>query len=59
MLAVSAAQMKSILIELRFTEALFREVIFMEAPLVKGIFGLAAVFQKLYQFPTLKNINLT
>ena len=59
MLAVSAAQMKSILIELRFTEALFREVIFMEASLVKDIFGLAAVFRKLNELPTLKSINLT
>lgn len=54
MLAVSAVQMKSVLIELRFTEVLLREVIFMETSLVKDIFSLASCVSKIESVANIK-----
>ena len=54
MLVVSAVQIKSVLIGLRFTEVLLREVIFMEASLVKDIFSLAGSVSKIESVANIK-----
>lgn len=59
MVTVSAVQMKRILIGLGFSEVLLREVIIMEAYLVKDIFSLAGSVYKIESVASIKNINLT
>ena len=54
MLVVSAVQIKSVLIGLRFTEVLLRELIFMEASLVKDIFSLAGSVSKIESVANIK-----
>lgn len=54
MVAVSAIQMRSILIGLRFSKVFLREAIFLEASLVKDIFSLAGSVLKLESAANIK-----